>query len=155
MCWLGTQDLLTIISTSKIRLSLCIRSLQKLKMLRKRMRGLLVPSPHVPFPKTFKLRIFFQEIGQKLILQSNFCLTDITDCNFKKAKSWYAWQNYKIFRLLLFKKLVKHRLENQSIISKNNATFPPPTNVEISAISKQCIFMKTGCVCVHVHTIIT
>lgn len=134
-----------------IRLSLPIRSLQELKMLRKRMRDLLVPSPHVPFPKRFTLRTFFQEIGQKLILQSNFCLTDIIDCNFKKAKSWYAWLNYKIFRLLRFKKLIKTQQWKTNQLSLKMPPSPPTTNVQISAISKQCIFTKTGCVCVCVY----
>lgn len=42
-------------------------------------------------------------------------------------------------------------MENQSIISKNNATFPPQ-NVESSDISKQCIFTKQDRICVSVYT---
>lgn len=88
-------------------LPLPIRSLQKFKVLRKRMSPSLSPC-HLPFPKRFTLGIFLQDMGQKLILQSNFCLASIINYNFMNTNHHIFWLNYKIFRFLTIQNFNKN-----------------------------------------------
>lgn len=108
-------------------------------MLRKRRKALFVTLPTCALSQTETfLGKFFQEEDKNFILQSNFYLIDtILNCNFMKKKNHNLGEILKLY--IQFLPLKNHGKTSQ--LSQNNVIFFPP-NVQISPISKQCIFTK-------------
>lgn len=117
-------------------------------MLRKRRKPLFVTLPTCALSQTETfLGKFFQEKDQNFILQSNFYLIDtILNCNFMK-KNHNLGEILKLY--IQFLPLKNHGKTSQ--LSQNNVIFFSP-NVQISPISKQCIFTKEDRMCSHTRT---